>query len=114
MPDERFAETLVAPSTGDPGADSSTLPPPSPGAPPVLAARYEILGMLGAGGMGNVYKARDLELDEVVALKVLRPELGSAPGVIERFRREVKLARRVTHPNVARVFDIGEHLGEKF
>ena len=70
--------------------------------------------MIGSGGMGTVYRARDLELDEVVALKVLRRELLSAPGIVDRFRREAKLARRVTHRNVARVFDIGEHEGEKF
>jgi serine/threonine-protein kinase len=80
---------------------------------PVLGERYELLGLLGAGGMGNVYKARDLELDEIVALKVLKPELVGEAGALERFRREVKLARRVTHPNVARVFDIGERGGEK-
>ena len=79
-----------------------------------LAGRYEILGFVGAGGMGTVYRARDLELDEVVALKVMRPELVATPGIPERFRLEAKLARRVTHKNVARVFDIGEHEGEKF
>jgi serine/threonine protein kinase len=64
--------------------------------------------------MGSVYRARDRELDELVAVKVLRRELVAEPGMMERFRREVKLARRVTHRNVARVFDIGEHAGEKF
>src|SRR6185295_160829 len=68
----------------------------------------------GVGGMGSIYRARDRELDEVVALKMLRKDLVSAPGILDRFRREVKLARRVTHRNVARVFDIGEHGGEKF
>jgi len=86
--------------------------PPSAG-PAVVGARYELLALLGAGGMGNVYKARDLELDELVALKVLRPEVAGAPGALDRFRRELKLARRVTHPNVARVFDIGELGGDK-
>ncbi|MFT3770866.1 MAG: protein kinase [Minicystis sp.] len=80
----------------------------------LLGQRYEILGLVGHGGMGTVYRARDLELDEIVALKVLRHEIADAPGVLECFRREVKLARRVTHHNVARVFDIGEHEGEKF
>jgi eukaryotic-like serine/threonine-protein kinase len=79
-----------------------------------LAGRYEILALVGAGGMGTVYRARDLELDEVVALKVVRSELCATPGILDRFRREAKLARRVTHKNVARVFDIGEHEGEKF
>jgi len=80
----------------------------------VLAGRYELLGLVGTGGMGSVYRARDLELDEVVALKVLRRELVNTPEMLARFRQEVKLARRVTHLNVARTFDIGEHHGEKF
>ena len=80
----------------------------------VLAERYELLCLIGIGGMGNVYRARDVELDEIVAVKAIRRELSSMPGVLERFRREVRLSRRVTHPNVARVFDIGEHGGEKF
>jgi serine/threonine-protein kinase len=80
----------------------------------VLAGRYELLGMIGTGGMGNVYKARDLELDEVVALKMLLPGVVATEGMLELFRSEVKLARRVTHANVGRVFDIGEHQGDKF
>ncbi len=79
-----------------------------------VGGRYEIVSLVGVGGMGTVYRARDLELDDVVALKVVRRELLGAAGVLERFRREVKLARRVTHPNVARVFDIGEHEGDRF
>jgi TolB-like protein/predicted Ser/Thr protein kinase len=76
--------------------------------------RYRILGLLGSGGMGNVYRALDTELDEVVALKMLRHDLADQQEVVERFRREVKLARRITHRNIARVFDIGEAEGEKF
>jgi serine/threonine-protein kinase len=83
-------------------------------APALVASRYEILAMLGSGGMGTVYRARDRELDEIVALKVLKKELASTQGMLERFRREVKLARRVTHKNVARTFDIGEHDGDRF
>ncbi|MDF2698214.1 MAG: Serine/threonine protein kinase [Labilithrix sp.] len=81
--------------------------------PPLLSGRYELLGMLGAGAMGTVYRARDRELDEIVALKVLKKELASA-DMVERFRREVKLARRVTHRNVARTYDIGEDGGDRF
>jgi serine/threonine-protein kinase len=99
--------------TADPLAATQAVEADSVAAHEVLGQRYEILGLLGAGGMGNVYKARDLELDEIVALKVLRPELVGAPGSLERFRREVKLARRVTHANVARVFDLGEQGGDK-
>jgi serine/threonine-protein kinase len=80
----------------------------------VLAGRYELLGLLGAGGMGTVYRARDRELDEVVALKMLRKELVDAPDMLARFRQEAKLARKVTHKNVARTFDIGDHEGAKF
>jgi TolB-like protein len=80
----------------------------------LIAGRYEVLALLGVGGMGAVYKVRDRELDEVVALKMLKREIARAPGIVERFRREVKLARRVTHPNVARTFDLGEHAGDRF
>src|SRR5207247_123183 len=66
------------------------------------------------GGMGSVYRVRDLELEEVVALKVLRRDLNLTSDLLDGFRLEVKLARRVTHRNVARVFDIGEHEGERF
>jgi serine/threonine protein kinase/tetratricopeptide (TPR) repeat protein len=80
----------------------------------VLAGRYRVLELIGSGGMGTVYKALDLELEEIVALKTLRRELMDAPGALERFRREVKLARKVTHRSIARVFDTGEHEREKF
>jgi eukaryotic-like serine/threonine-protein kinase len=89
---------------------------PGASTPPrhVFGSRYEILGLVGSGGMGTVYRARDIELDEVVALKLLRRDLLDKPGMLDRFRQEVKLARRVTHRNVARTFDIGEGDGEKF
>jgi eukaryotic-like serine/threonine-protein kinase len=80
----------------------------------VFAGRYEVLGLVGAGGMGTVYRAHDVELDEAVALKMLRREVLDQPGMLDRFRQEVKLARRVTHKNVARTFDLGERDGEKF
>src|SRR5450432_4757397 len=78
----------------------------------LVAGRYRIVRWLGGGGMGRVYEAVDTELDERIALKVLRP--GMSEESIERFRREVKLTRRIQHHNVARMFDIGEHNGEKF
>ncbi|MBX3130639.1 MAG: protein kinase [Polyangiaceae bacterium] len=92
---------------------SSSPGSPAP-APSKLASRYEILALLGAGAMGSVYRARDAELDELVALKMLRADLIQSAAMLELFRREVKLSRRIAHPNVARVFDIGEHDGRKF
>jgi serine/threonine-protein kinase len=75
----------------------------------IIADRYQIVELLGRGGMGEVYEAEDRELGERVALKVLRPESALQPDVMDRLRREVQLARRVTHPNVCRVFDLGHH-----
>jgi serine/threonine-protein kinase len=73
----------------------------------ILGERYDLLARIGTGGMGSVYRARDRELDELVALKVIRGELARDPNMIERFRQEVKLARKVTHVNVARTFELG-------
>ncbi len=80
----------------------------------ILAGRYEILQTLGQGGMGAVYKARDLELDRLVALKVIRPELAKNPAIIDRFKQELRLSQRVTHKNVIRIYDLGEGDGVKF
>jgi len=80
----------------------------------VLAGRYELLKLIGQGGMGAVYKARDKELDRVVALKLIRPELAKNPEVLRRFKQELILARQVTHKNVIRIFDLGQSDGIKF
>ncbi|MGD0362059.1 MAG: protein kinase [Bryobacteraceae bacterium] len=77
----------------------------------VLAARYRILRLIGRGGMGEVYEAEDLELKAPVALKLVRPEIAVHPEILDRFKREVYLARQVTHPNVCRIFDLGHHAG---
>lgn len=71
-----------------------------------LCGRFRILGVVGEGGMGHVYKAYDSELAVHVALKTIRPEIASNPEALARFRQEVRLARRITHPNVCRTFDI--------
>ena len=78
----------------------------------LIAGRYRIVRYIGGGGMGSVYEVVDTELDEHVALKVLKR--GISEDSIERFRREVKLTRRINHRNVARMHDIGEHAQEKF
>jgi serine/threonine protein kinase/tetratricopeptide (TPR) repeat protein len=80
----------------------------------VLGHRYEILQLLGEGGMGTVYKARDREVDRLVALKVIRPELAQNADALHRFKQELILARQVTHRNVIRIFDLGEADGMKF
>ena len=80
----------------------------------LLAERYEILELLGQGGMGAVYKARDTELERLVALKLIRPELASNPEILRRFKQELILAREVTHRNVIRIFDLGQAKGIKF
>lgn len=116
------------PETSSPeGADAPTVTPPVPrphrpsglraaaldtGA--VVGGRYRILAQLGAGGMGIVYKAHDLDLDDVVALKMLRPAALVDGAQLERLKSEIKLARKITHPNVLRTFDFGEVDGQPF
>ena len=80
----------------------------------VFGGRYEILGILGQGGMGAVYKARDRELDRLIALKVIRPELATDASILQRFKQELILARNITHKNVVRIFDLGEADGIRF
>ena len=69
----------------------------------IISQRFEILRFIGGGGMGEVYEAKDLDLQERVALKVIRPDQSSDPAMRRRFRHELQLARRVTHPNVCRL-----------
>ena len=71
-----------------------------------LTKRYEVLSEIGRGGMGIVYCARDRETSEVVALKVLKPEVASRPDLIDRFKAELRLARKITHKNVCRTYEL--------
>jgi serine/threonine-protein kinase len=80
----------------------------------VLVERYRIIGLLGRGGMGEVYRADDLKLGQPVALKFLPKGLGQDPARMERFYAEVRIARQVSHPNVCRVYDIGELEGQHY
>jgi Protein kinase domain len=80
----------------------------------ILADRYRIVGLLGKGGMGEVYRADDLKLAQPVALKFLPDHLLSDSGALARFHREVRVARQVSHKNVCRVYDIGEVDGRHF
>ena len=74
----------------------------------LLAERYRIIGLLGKGGMGEVYRADDLKLGQPVALKFLPESLEQDPSRLSRLLNEVRMARQVSHPNVCRVYDVGE------
>jgi hypothetical protein len=74
----------------------------------LLAGRYRVIRWLGSGGMGAVYEVEDQQLHERVALKLLRPELKNIPQLLERLQQEIIIGRRITHPNVCRLYDIGQ------
>jgi serine/threonine protein kinase len=76
----------------------------------VLSGRFRILRFIAAGGMGEVYEAEDLELKEQVAIMTIQTELLQSPQAIARFKREVQLSRKVTYPNVCRIFDLFRHV----
>ncbi len=80
----------------------------------LFAGRYALLRVLGRGGMGTVYQARDSLVGDMVALKMLELGRDAGPEALERFRREVRLARRITHPHVARMHDLGTHDGQAY
>jgi len=116
----QLPESTVSPTQtsvpGDPTSASSQATPASlpsleqsrflPGA--MVAGRYRIVGLIGRGGMGEVYRADDLKLGQPVALKFLPPAFEQDPGRLARLLTEVKLARQVSHPNVCRVYDVGD------
>jgi hypothetical protein len=98
-PENNFAETLVAPVTPFQVANLSS------SAFVALNRRYDILGEAGHGSMGNVYKARDRETGETVALKLLKPEIASDQAMMDRFKNELLFARKITHKNVCRMHE---------
>lgn len=107
------AITLQMPATGGAAVTVPNAPAATgllrPGS--LLSGRYEIQKQLGAGGMGVVYRAFDKELQEPVAIKILKPELLGDANLLERFKQEIRLARRISHPNVVRTHDLGESEG---
>ncbi len=80
----------------------------------ILGERYEIIRLLGQGGMGAVYQARDRELERQVALKVIRGDMAANPEILRSFKQELILALQITHKNVIRIFDLGQADGIKF
>ena len=121
-PARKFTDETIGDATlADSSSATSATAGPAPGSLDVilepgtlLGGRYEILEMLGIGGMGAVYKARDRELDRTIALKVIRPDLARNPEILQRFKQELLTARQVTHKNVVRIFDLAEADGIKF
>lgn len=101
------AGTAVAASRAPSGSNGIT-----PGL--MLGARYRIEAEAGHGGMGRVYRAKDLELHRTVALKVIREELAHDPVIIARLKEEIRLASEVTHPYILRIHDLGEAAGVRF
>src|SRR5580692_2247096 len=119
--DGSSAETALMPAAGSQSARSQPMLSSStcvdegrflPGV--VMAGRYRIAGLLGRGGMGEVYRATDLTLGQAVALKFLPETAASDDRALARFYNEVRMARQVTHPNVCRVYDIGQVDGQHY
>ena len=108
-----LADPRVAASATDRSAGDRSLGDLSTGQ--LFAERFEILQVIGSGGMGTVYRAHDRELGEDIAIKVIRPHLLAADGSLrERFKSEIRLARRISHENVVRTHDLGEWGGVSF
>src|SRR6202158_3057111 len=83
-------------------------------APGTHLGPYEILSLLGAGGMGEVYKARDTRLDRTVAIKILPEALAADPQFRDRFDREARAISQLDHPHICALYDVGEHNGTAF
>ena len=110
--DVKLKFELLAGATSDPLAtDRSTL---ITQLDEKARSRYELIEEIGRGAMGIVFRARDNELDEFVALKILPENLSQNPDAIHRFRAEARAARRLSHPNIVRIHDIGEEKGRKY
>jgi len=82
--------------------------------PSSIPSRYEVLSQVGAGGTGVVYKVRDLETDEIVALKIPKPEIAADPTLQENFKKELRLTRKITHKNVCRIYDFSRANGAAY
>jgi serine/threonine-protein kinase len=108
-PDVRLADTAAAVESGESRADSG--PKLGPGA---RVERYEIEALIGSGGMGEVYRARDTRLGRIVALKVLPAPLAERPSRLRLFEREARAASALNHPNIVTLYDVGAFEGRPF
>ena len=106
---ETLAMRQKPPSSSSTSSEDGRFPPGT-----LLSERYRLISIIGRGGMGEVYRASDLKLNQPVALKFLPPGVAAKPGLLERFHAEVRIARQASHPNVCRVYDIGEAEGSAF
>ncbi|MCX6575315.1 MAG: inactive serine/threonine-protein kinase VRK3, partial [Candidatus Aminicenantes bacterium] len=79
-----------------------------------FAGRYQVIEELGKGGMGRVYKVLDKDIEDKIALKLLKPEITADEELLQRFRNELKIARRIIHKNVCRMYDLGNSAGTHF
>jgi serine/threonine protein kinase/tetratricopeptide (TPR) repeat protein len=118
--DSRFCKACATPLPA-PGADRKGLPTQTLETPvteiatgTTLAGRYQVIEELGHGGMGRVYKVFDTDIKEKIALKILRPEIALDKETVERFSNELKLARKISHRHVCRMFDLGKAEGTTF
>jgi len=113
-PDATIAKEMAVTSVSAPAAASIRIMQAMLQPGDLIGARYEILSILGRGGMGAVYKALDREVGRTVALKLIRPELASDPAMLARFKQELLTSTQVTHRNVIRIYDIADADGMKF
>jgi WD40 repeat protein len=110
-----FLADRNGPGAGSPTLASDAPPDAPPGASRVLHVRgYEVLGKLGQGGMGAVYKARHLRLNRVVALKVVADTPNARPADLVRFRQEAEVIARLQHPNIVQIYEVGEYAGGSY
>jgi serine/threonine protein kinase/predicted Zn-dependent protease len=114
--DTIYCGKCAAPLQPDQPGPTRTMqvPPLDLSAGQVFAGRYEVIEELGRGGMGRVYRVKDTQIKEEIALKLLKPEIAADEGMIERFRNELKIARKITHKHVCRMHDINQEEGTPY
>ena len=108
----RNKDFLLSSAFGEAAPGQSEAPPPIFSPDDVICDRYRVIRFIARGGMGEVYEVEDEELHARIALKTIAPSRASSKHQLNRFKQEIQLARKVSHPNVCRVFDLGRHRDE--